>query len=175
MNDLGLMKKLTADIFEGIGSSQFLEWIEEQGFYIAPSSREFHGAVMGGNWEHGLQVGHELMIMTEEMELKWERPQSPMIIGMLHDFCKLDDYRFTAEGKIERNPESICSGHGEKSLLMLMGHIELTEEEKMCIRYHMGAFTDPKEWSYYSRAVKKYPNVLWTHTADMIASQIRGI
>lgn len=175
MNDLNVMKMLTADIFEGIASRQFLEWIEEQGFYKAPSSKEHHGAVMGGNWEHSMQVGHELMIITEQMGLKWERPQSPVIIGLLHDFCKLDDYRFTAEGKIERNPESCYPGHGEKSLLMLMGHIDLTEEEKMCIRYHMGAFTDSKEWNYYSRAVKRYPNILWTHAADMIASQIKGV
>ena len=58
---------------------------------------------------------------------------------------------------------------------MLMGLINLTDEETMCIRYHMGAFTDQKEWEYYTRAVKKYPNVLYTHTADMIASQIKGI
>lgn len=58
---------------------------------------------------------------------------------------------------------------------MLMGHIELTEEEKACIMYHMGAFVDSKEWEFYSRAVKKYPNVLYTHTADMIASQIKGV
>ena len=175
MNDLSFMKKMTADIFEGIGSSQFLEWIEEQGFYTAPASKGHHGAEMGANWEHGLQVGYELSIITDEMGLKWERPQSPMIIGMLHDFCKLDDYRFNAEGKIEWNQEELYPGHGEKSLLMLMGHIDLTEEEKMCIRYHMGAFTDSKEWNYYSRTVKRYPNVLWTHTADMLASQVKGV
>ena len=53
-----------------------------------------------------------------------------------------------------------------------LARLELTEEEKMCIRYHMGAFTDQKEWEYYSRAVNLYHNVLYTHTADMIASQI---
>lgn len=56
-----------------------------------------------------------------------------------------------------------------------MGLIDLTEEEKMCIRYHMGAFTEKSEWEFYSRAVRRYPNVLWTHTADMIASQIKGV
>lgn len=48
----------------------------------------------------------------------------------------------------------------------------LTEEEIMCIRYHMGAFTDKEEWSDYTRAIHKYPNVLWTHQADMIATHI---
>ena len=174
MYDLETMKRITAEVFEEIGSSQFLDRLQHQGFYVAPSGKNHHGARIGGNWAHGYQVGYELSKLTKQLDLKWDRPQSPMIIGLLHDFCKLDDYVFKGED-IEWNKEGIYPGHGEKSLLMLMGHIDLTEEEKYCIRYHMGAFTDSKEWPYYSRAVRKYPNVLWTHTADMIASQIKQI
>ena len=32
-----------------------------------------------------------------------------------------------------------------------------------------------EEWNDYTRAVKNYPNVLWTHQADMIASHVMGI
>lgn len=45
----------------------------------------------------------------------------------------------------------------------------------MCIRWHMGAFDERENWKYYSAAVKKYPNVLYTHVADMTASQIIGV
>nr|DAR68166.1 MAG TPA: hypothetical protein [Caudoviricetes sp.] len=45
----------------------------------------------------------------------------------------------------------------------------------MCIRYHMGAFTDKSEWNDYTRAVSQYPNVLWTHQADMLASHVAGV
>ena len=48
-------------------------------------------------------------------------------------------------------------------------------EEIMCIRWHMGAFDERENWKYYSAAVKKYPNVLYTHVADMTASQIIGV
>ena len=48
-------------------------------------------------------------------------------------------------------------------------------EEVLCIRYHMGAFVSKEEWQDYTRAVNKYPNVLWTHTADMLASHVAGI
>lgn len=44
-----------------------------------------------------------------------------------------------------------------------------------CIRYHMGAFTDKSEWNDYTRAVSQYPNVLWTHQADMLVSHIAGV
>ena len=40
---------------------------------------------------------------------------------------------------------------------------------------HVGSFDEKENWKYYSASVKKYPNVLWTHTADMIASQIMGV
>ena len=43
------------------------------------------------------------------------------------------------------------------------------------IRYHMGAFTDKEEWRDYTCAVHRYPNVLWTHHADMIASHVHGV
>ena len=38
-----------------------------------------------------------------------------------------------------------------------------------------GAFDDKKNWNRYGEAVTKYPNVLYTHTADMIASRIKGV
>ena len=130
--------------------------------------------------KHSLQVAYELERITVKMGLRWERPESPEIIGLLHDVCKLDDYYAVSleePQKIgyEYKKERLYPGHGDKSLIMLMGLIDLTEEEKMCIRYHMGAFTEKSEWEFYSRAVRRYPNVLWTQTADMIASQVKGV
>jgi hypothetical protein len=67
-------------------------------------------------------------------------------------------------------------GHGEKSVMQLQKLVKLTDEEIICIRWHMGAFeTDTKMWDYYGKAIEKYPNVLYTHTADMIASRIQGV
>lgn len=59
--------------------------------------------------------------------------------------------------------------------LLLSQYFQLTEEEIMCIRYHMGAFCDQAEWSDYTRAIHSYPNVLWTHHADMIAAHVHGV
>ena len=53
--------------------------------------------------------------------------------------------------------------------------LKLTDEEIACIRWHMGAFDEKENWKHYSYAVSQYPNVLYTHTADMIASQIHNI
>ena len=51
---------------------------------------------------------------------------------------------------------------------------KLTEEEKACIFHHMGAY-EKDMWNEYGKAIEKYPNVLYTHTADMIASKIIGV
>lgn len=154
---------------------ELLKWLESKGFYEYPAAKSHHGNIPNGLFRHSLQVTYELKKLTHNLGLKWQRDESPEIIGMLHDVCKLDDYSIGEGFAIDMNKERLFPGHGEKSLIMLMGHIDLTDEEIMCIRYHMGAFTDSKEWEYYSRAVQQYPNVLYTHTADMIASQIKGI
>ena len=49
--------------------------------------------------------------------------------------------------------------------------MDLTEEEKLCITYHMGAY-ETSNWNEFEKAIRKYENVLWTHTADMYASKI---
>ena len=182
-------KSIMEDFFCRIDGSRLLDWLEQAGFYKAPASRGHHGAYVGALFDHSLQVTYELIQFTEKLDLKWEREESPAVVGMLHDVCKMEDYilkREIIEVKesetiygdgfwADWNKEGLWCGHGDKSLIMLMGHIDLTEEEKACIRYHMGAFANKEEWEYYTRAVKKYPNVLYTHTADMLAAHVKGV
>lgn len=154
-------------------------WLEEIGYYEKPASTKYHGTADGDLFRHSVEVARALQELTDKLGLTWERPESPMIVGLLHDVCKCDDYvqnTLPFDSVWEYNKrDKIMDGHGDKSVIMLAGHIQLTEEECYAIRFHMGAFTEKEDWQYYSRACKKYPNVLYTHTADMIASQIRGI
>lgn len=163
-------------------------WLNDVGYYTAPASMKHHGSEEGSLFIHSARVAEYLWHISKALNYEWERPQSPFIIGILHDVCKVDAYnKIVDEGKdkkdtkeaagyhYEWNREQIYPGHGEKSLIMIMNYIKLTEEEKLCIRYHMGAFTDQKEWEYYSRAVKRCSGVLLTHMADMMASQVDGV
>ena len=70
---------------------------------------------------------------------------------------------------------TLLPGHGEKSVIMLQQHMNLTDEEMLCIRWHMGAFDDKEHWNSYGRSVTHFPNVLYTHTADMVAAHILGV
>ena len=149
-------------------------WLIDNGFFTAPASTKYHGNYEGGLFDHSYMVLRNLEALTIKMGLQWQRPQSPYIIGMFHDLCKMDSY-INENGIYKFNTNTLLKGHGDKSVMLLASKITLTEEEVMCIRYHMGAFTDKEEWNDYTNAIKKYPNVLWTHHADMMASHIDGV
>lgn len=148
------------------------QWCIENEFFSQAASTKYHGNYPGGLFDHSYNVAKALVRLTEANNLQWERPESPYIIGMFHDICKTDNYMRDAHGKYEYNTETLLKGHGDKSVMILASLTSLAEEEVMCIRYHMGAFTDKEEWNNYTRAIHKYPNVLWTHHADMIAAHI---
>ena len=122
----------------------------------------------------GELVALTLADLTKRLDLKWERKESPYLIGFLHDLCKVDAYRKTESG-YEYNPDMLLTGHGEKSVILTLQHIRLTDEEIMCIRYHMGAYEGSEIWNNLGQAIRRYPNILWTHTADMMASQVMEV
>ena len=72
------------------------------------------------------------------------------------------------------NPSGSFGGHGSDSLIKAQQILPLTEEEVYCIRYHMGPY-EKDGWDLYDEAIRKYSNVLWTHTADMVASKIMEV
>lgn len=169
----------------------FYEWLTKNGFFTQPASTKYHGAYEGGLFDHCYEVTQVLLDMTERLDLKWQRPESPYIIGMFHDLCKIDNYvtvtdeagkEMMGTGEVkgreihfEYNPDCILQGHAEKSIMLLSQHITLTEEELLCIRFHMGAYEGKEQWDAYDKAIKKYETVLWTHTADMYASKVKGV
>ena len=146
------------------------DYLEKNGFFTAPASTKFHGSYEGGLFDHSLNVAKQLVYLTLSQELKWPFPDSPVVIGLFHDLCKIDQYRKVGNSYVWVNTP--ISGHGTKSVAYLSSIMTLAPEEIACIRHHMGAFGDNDAQRQYTEAIHKYPNVLWTHTADMIASQI---
>lgn len=176
---------------KGMISDEFRVYLINNGFFTAPASTRFHGNYEGGLFDHSFAVAKFLIGLTKRNELSWQRPESPYLVGMFHDLCKIDLYRHPIIGEApcldgetqyiydesawEHNPDTLLKGHGDKSVMLLSTYMRLTEEEMLCIRFHMGAFTDRDEWNLYTGAIHKYPNVLWTHQADMLASHVAGI
>ena len=167
-----------------------LDWLVNRGFFKVPASTKYHGAHEGGLYQHSASVMEFLVQLTKDNDLHWQDERSPYIVGMFHDICKIDQYRHPKSGELyvnnevcpvydeqawEYNPNTLLKGHGEKSVMLLSQFYRLTEEEICCIRYHMGAFTPKEEWNDYTGAIHAYPNVLWTHQADMLATHVAGI
>lgn len=152
--------------------------LEGCGYFKVPASLTYHGAWPGGLFEHSWETTAALLRLTTKLGLRWQEKRSPVLVGMLHDLCKTEDYSITVSGTVQRNR---TQGHGERSvslaeqLLQKIGAEPLTEEERLCIRWHMGAFDSKDNWSCYGNAVKRYETVLWTHTADMYASRVQGV
>lgn len=154
---------------------ELTDYLLESGFLEKPASISYHGNYPGGLFDHSESVAQVLADLTEKLGLIWERPESPYIVGFCHDLCKLDDYvNDVFKDSFVHNPDKLLFGHGDKSVIMALTQIKLTDEEMYCILYHMGAYETDK-WDGFSRAIKNYPNVLYTHTADMIASKIIGV
>lgn len=148
--------------------------LASMGFFYAPASTKYHGNYEGGLFDHSFHVTKCLLSLTKRLELRWERKQSPYLVGMLHDLCKCDQYIRNNKGGYDYQT-TLLPGHGEKSVILAQRLLTLTEEEIYCIRFHMGAYEDKSVWDNYGAAISNYPNVLYTHTADMIASKIVGV
>ncbi len=156
------------------------KYMVDGGFFRQTASTHYHSAHFGGLADHSHAVTEALLEYTRKMGLVWGNERSPYLVGYLHDICKMDEYilkEVDGQRVYEFNKDRILIGHGDKSAILAAMLIpDLTDEEMLCIRYHHGAFEYSKDaWNAYGHAIEKYPNVLYTHTADMSASRIKGI
>lgn len=184
--------KIFTDILGEICPDGFIERLDKEGYFEAPAGKKHHGAFEGGLFEHSVLVTSELVELTNKLGLKWERHEGPLVVGMFHDLCKVKQYITTKvpadENEMELGSDQytgVCyewnkkqnlPGHGEASIFRLMeyGGPQLKNDEMYCIRYHMEAYQGQQEWNPLDMAIKQYPNILYTHLADMIASKLKG-
>lgn len=164
-------------------ANDIIRMLEGTDFYEAPASTQYHGAYPGGLFSHSMLVAQLLVDWTEKGLITWERSWSPILVGLLHDFTKVGKYSpiqdpFEEDALIkgyEYNPSTLSyGGHGSDSCIKILQHLYLSEEETLCIRYHMGAY-EKEDWKGFERAIQRYQTVLWTHHADMVTSKVLGV
>lgn len=164
------------DLFKSIMPAPYntglLKQLQNDGFFTAPASASHHGNYEGGLFDHSFAVASKLVYYTHNLDLYWRRLASPCIVGMLHDYCKTKLYTKQEDGTFTHTGNVILPGHGDASVILIQQFLDLTPEELYCIRWHMGPFEGEKYWKGYSAACCAYENVLYTHTADMWASQV---
>ena len=161
--------------FAHLGPDQ-VNRLGEIGYPDAPASKGHHLACPGGLERHSVNVTKRLVALTQALGVAWSRPESPYLVGMLHDIVKCLCYRLNPDGKTYSYVQPEWPGHGVASVMIAaaMLGIQLNPDEAAAITWHMGAFGLGKDdLARYDAALKAYPReILLTHTADMLASHV---
>ena len=120
------------------GKYELLDFMEKIGYFRAPASTKYHLSEEGGLMIHSIHVAMRMLEMKDATEYSHE---SIMIVSLLHDLCKADQYRKSnISGEYVWNNGCLPLGHGEKSLYWITQYMKLTDEEALAIRWHMGGF-----------------------------------
>lgn len=169
--------------------------IEELGFFTAPASAGHHLNVEGGLVLHSINTCKAALVIWEGMKplepsLATEVKRDSIIIAsLLHDVCKSDIYkrsvkkRKNALGQWEDcegykvSYKDFPMGHGEKSVILLLcSGLDLSDDEMLAIRWHMGAWginmNSYEDERCYDTARALYPLVSIIQTADGLAAAI---
>lgn len=176
------------------GIENVTEYLDKAGFFVAPASVNKHLSHDGGLLEHSLNVYRMAMalrpvLIEQSPAIESRLPEDSVTISaLLHDVCKTNIYRKTKrfrkdeQGRWEQYDSyetdytRFPMGHGEKSVVMLLRlGLELTNDELLAIRWHMGAWDLPfqsfEEKNNMSAAADT-PLVALLQTADNLAAHI---
>ena len=161
------------------GIEDLIDWLEnDTDFFTAPASTrpDYHGSHPGGLAEHSANVYMILLQKARQFDLELGDDEI-VISSLLHDVCKVNTYKpnMLKSGKLsDAKPyvveDNLPFGHGEKSAYLVSQHIDLTTNEALLIRWHMGPFDS--EWENYENKVgKACPAIYAFHNADQEASK----
>lgn len=173
---------------------RIMRYLEKDDFFTAPASTRFHGNYESGLVKHSIHVALKLKELTVQNNIKWDHEDSPIIIGLLHDVCKINSYKVDYKNVVisedpvthkkiwgkqpfytfnDKNDLVRFGNHGDRSVTMLLmlraSSNDFTAQELTCIRYHMG-FSQEGDMQSYSQAQNFEPNIMWTNIADNMAA-----
>lgn len=171
------------------GADELLAYLETTDFFTAPSSVAYHSNCAGGLVYHTLLVDDcltKIYNAFRDNKVHVQDERSLHVAALLHDVCKANFYvkgtrnvkdKLTGkwvEKRVYEIKEEFPVGHGEKSVILVMKHMQLTDEEIMAMRWHMGAFdTSVKGGDRgMNTAYEKYPLVTLLQLADLMAAHI---
>lgn len=165
---------------------EFIEWLQETDFFSAPASRCYHMDCEGGLLAHSLNVYDRLCDMVTAGDvLEGYYEETIAIVALFHDLCKINTYQpgfrnqKQPDGTWAKVPtytfrkNDLPMGHGEKSVYLLLKHgVQLTDEEALAIRWHMGAYDNAVKGGSrdMNEALSKSALALAIQQADMRAT-----
>ena len=173
------------------GMENLLKHMEENGFYTAPCSGQYHLCVAGGLAEHSINVMNYCFKVASSV-FKDFSSESLTIVSLLHDLGKMGQYgkpnyipNMIKDGKptkdepeqkykisdskpYETNKELLYVDHEIRSIQIASQFIALTEEESFAILYHNGLYTP------LGRSIngKETPLQMILHFSDLWVSRV---
>ncbi|MBR4331040.1 MAG: HD domain-containing protein [Candidatus Riflebacteria bacterium] len=192
--------EILASVLDGFEYENIMGFLERTDFFIAPASTRFHLSEEGGLCQHSLNVYTSAMQIDTAFNSGASR-RSIAICSLLHDVCKAGVYRKELKNAknydktaIEGHPKFKIKhdkkgdfiwdlkeiyvfddpwpfGHGSKSAYIVSQLIDLTDEEALAIRYHMGPYEEGDK-ERCSKVFEQSKLALLIHFADMYASKV---
>lgn len=141
-------------------TTKLIKYLEENGYFEAPSSSKYNCAYEGGLAEHSLNVMDAMFSLDIMLHDTYGMPKedydSIVLVSLLHDLCKVDFYKQKTLWRKDENGKwesyigyerdvTVPMGQGAKSMYMSNRLVELTEKESQAIYYHRGAY-DPSDY-----------------------------
>ena len=168
------------------GIDELLLYLEQTDFYSAPASTRFHGNYAGGLVEHSLNVYKAAKQLANQHSQLSITAESIAIAALFHDLCKANFYVLSTRNVKDENTgiwhkepfyktdDQYPLGHGEKSVIILMKYLHLTDDEIYAIRFHMGGFDSAVKGGdgSMSKAFEICPFAVLLHLADMTATYL---
>lgn len=183
MDYVNEFKKIVAENIKRKGVSDLMEQLERTDFYTAPASTRFHDSEPQGLVKHSVEVYNYLKKYNNpNLDLTPEQNAERIsIVSLFHDVCKIGMYKMEMRNTKDENGKWVQVpyytidnmfpyGHGEKSVYLLQKFMELTDEEAMAIRWHMGAYDGERIYNDLNEAQKMFPLTMYLHFADVLAS-----
>jgi 23S rRNA maturation-related 3'-5' exoribonuclease YhaM len=163
------------------GITDLIKHMENNGFFEAPCSGQYHLCEVGGLAAHSINVFN---VMTRSYGSQYEfgiGAESIIIVSLLHDLGKMGQYgkqnyipnklksgEISKTKPFETNKDLLPVPHEIRSIHIASQFIELTEEEAFAILHHNGLYGDLK----YQLQGKETPLQMLLHFADMWASRV---
>ena len=136
------------------GKEELFNWLRNTDFFTAPASTRFHNNHEGGLFDHSVNVLEYARNLYTFSKKNYDfpdlNPESIILCALHHDLCKINFY-FKDKLWTKANDvwidyvgykiiDEFPLGHGEKSLVYLLQHMKLTNDEMLAIRHHMGKY-----------------------------------
>lgn len=177
------------------GASDFLNWLENTDFYLAPASPKLYRCYPAGLCEQAL-VRYDILCRLNKMLPTPYESDSIKITGLFGDTNKIDYYEsysvnrkeYSEKGqkqddvgkfdwvavtsyRIKESEDRFLFGTaGQNAERLITNYLPLRDEESIAIINKSVPFDNPT--FYYGEIYKKYPLAALLHTADELATYV---